>query len=393
MPDFVDIIMPQSQEGTQSVIANWLKRPGDAVRENEPLIEISTDKVTMEVAAPSSGVLKEIVTPENTQVKPGELLGRIEIGVVSKQTSTSSVQKSSKPGTQAAQGPKVAIENISPVVRKLIKEYNLDPAAIDGSGKDGRITHEDVIRHIEAKARGEKSQSEAKSLQGKRVPHNPMRKMIANHMVESMLHTAPHVTTVFQADLSRVMADQKAKESEFAKQGVKLTLTSYFIQATVAALKAVPQVNSRWHDDATEIFEECNIGIATALGDQGLIVPVLHGAEQLDLFDTAKALQDLVSKARNNSLTSADIQGGTFTITNHGVSGSLIATPIINQPQSAILGIGKMEKRPIVIEQGGKDELSIRPMVYVTLTIDHRLLDGFVANSFLSAFVKNLESY
>jgi 2-oxoglutarate dehydrogenase E2 component (dihydrolipoamide succinyltransferase) len=226
----------------------------------------------------------------------------------------------------------------------------------------------------------------------KRVPHTPTRRRIAQHMVESMLKTAPHVTAVFDADLSAVIAHREQHKQAFEQMGFKLTYTAYFVAAAVKALQAVPEVNSRWHDDALELFEDCNIGVATAAAG-GLVVPVIQQAQKLDLLGIAQHLQELTTRARNGKLEPADLRGGTFTITNHGVSGSLIATPIINQPQSAILGIGKVEKRIMVIEEGGKDSMQIRPMAYVTLTIDHRALDGFQANAFLGKFVEALAGW
>jgi 2-oxoglutarate dehydrogenase E2 component (dihydrolipoamide succinyltransferase) len=207
-----------------------------------------------------------------------------------------------------------------------------------------------------------------------------------------MLRTSPHVTAVFDADLSAVVAHRQAHRAAYQQRGVKLTYTAYVVAAAVQALQAVPEVNSRWHDDALEVFSDCNIGIATAV-EGGLLVPVLHKAQTLDLFGIAARLQELTDKARAGQLALEELQNGTFTITNHGVSGSLIATPIINQPQSAILGVGKMEKRVVVVEVGGKDTLQISPMAYVTLTIDHRALDGFQANAFLSEFTEALESW
>jgi 2-oxoglutarate dehydrogenase E2 component (dihydrolipoamide succinyltransferase) len=199
---------------------------------------------------------------------------------------------------------------------------------------------------------------------------------------------------VFEADLTAVIRHRAAHKAEFEKRGTPLTLTAYFVAASVAAIRKVPQANSRWHDDHLEIFGDINIGIGTALGDQGLIVPVLHQAEQKNLKGIAAGLADLTGRARASKLSPADVRGGTFTISNHGVSGSLIATPIIiNQPQSAILGVGKIEKRVKVKEVDGADVLAIRPTCYVSLTIDHRVLDGYQTNAFLSELVKTLENW
>ena len=222
------------------------------------------------------------------------------------------------------------------------------------------------------------------------MPDTRMRKSIAHHMAQSMA-TAPHVTSVFEVDLSAVIAHRNAHKADFESRGTKLTFTAYFVRATVAALEAVPEVNSRWHDDALELFDDCNVGVGTALETGGLIVPVILQAQTLDLEGTAARLQDLTSRARAGTLTPKDVQGGTFTISNHGVSGSLVATPIvINQPQSAILGIGKLENR-VVADPNGVPV--VRPRMYVTLTIDHRVLDGFQANAFLTRWVETIESW
>jgi 2-oxoglutarate dehydrogenase E2 component (dihydrolipoamide succinyltransferase) len=207
-----------------------------------------------------------------------------------------------------------------------------------------------------------------------------------------MLRTAPHVTAVWDVDLSAIVAHRKKNLDGFQEQGVRLTYTTYFVAASVKALQAVPEVNSRWHDDALEIFEDCNIGVATAL-ESGLIVPVIRQAQNLDLLGIARVLADQTERARRGKIDLNEIQGGTFTITNHGVSGSLIATPIINQPQSAILGIGKMEKRTQIVEVEGKDSITIKPMAYVTLTIDHRALDGYQANRFLDVWTKAITGW
>jgi 2-oxoglutarate dehydrogenase E2 component (dihydrolipoamide succinyltransferase) len=228
----------------------------------------------------------------------------------------------------------------------------------------------------------------------RRVPHTPIRRRIAEHLTQSLLHTAPHVTTVFEADLSAVLQDRTQRREEFAQRGVPLTLTAYFVQAAVTAIRAVPEANSRWTDSALEIYEFMHIGIATAVEGSGLLVPVLRDAQSLTLFDTARGLDDLVVRARSGSLAPADVRGGTFTISNHGVSGSLLAAPIIiNQPQSAILGVGKLQKRPVVFEERDEEKLLVRPCCYVTLTLDHRVMDGHQANRFMQSFVQRLEQW
>ena len=226
------------------------------------------------------------------------------------------------------------------------------------------------------------------------MPHTSVRKRIAERMVESLLHTAPHVTTIFEVDLSAVLAHRAQHRADFEQRGASLTLTAYFLAACVDAIREVPEVNSRWSDDALEIYDNIDIGVGTAVEGKGLVVPVVRAVQSLDLFGIARALSDLVARAREDKLTPADVRGGTFTISNHGVSGSLVATPIvINQPQSAILGVGKLEKRAVVVDDNGTDKIVVQPRCYVTLTLDHRVMDGHRANRFLQVLVERLENW
>jgi 2-oxoglutarate dehydrogenase E2 component (dihydrolipoamide succinyltransferase) len=383
MSSLIDVIVPVGQaEGTESVVSTWFKSVGDAVTENEPLLEISTDKVNMEVAAPGTGRLVEILKTDGEQVEPGEILGRLDTSATAEVKAEVSAPPPAMAQADGVEKQPPTLE-LSPAVRKLLKEHGLDASQVTGTGKGGRITADDVTRHVES---GKKPST---GLSGRMVKHSQMRRSIAQHMVNSVA-TAPHVTSVFDADLSRVVAHREANKAEFEKRGAKLTYTAYFVKATVDALRKVPEVNSRWHDDALEIFDDINIGVATALGSGGLIVPVITKAQDLDLYGIAERLQDLTDRARIEQLDTRDVQNGTFTISNHGVSGSLIAAPIIiNQPQSAILGIGKLERR-VVAMAGGNDEVQVKPMCYVTLTIDHRVLDGFQANQFLTSWVEAL---
>jgi 2-oxoglutarate dehydrogenase E2 component (dihydrolipoamide succinyltransferase) len=390
MPTLVDVTVPVGQaEGTESVVSTWFKSVGDAVSVNEPLLEISTDKVNMEVASPGSGRLVEIVRNDGEQVEPGEVLGRIDTSATA---DAKAPAEAPPPAVAQADGVEKspAPAELSPAVRKLLKEHGLDASQVTGTGKGGRITADDVLKHVgetpkAAPRRDAETQRETR-IAGRMVKHSQMRRSIAQHMVQSVA-SAPHVTSVFDADLSAVIAHRDANKAEFEKRGAKLTYTAYFVKASVDALKAVPEVNSRWHDDALEIFDDINIGVATALGSGGLIVPVIMKAQDLDLFGIAERLQDLTDRARNEKLDPRDVQNGTFTISNHGVSGSLIASPIIiNQPQSAILGVGKAERRVVAVGDSGS-EVEVKPMCYVTLTIDHRVLDGFQANQFLTSWV------
>jgi 2-oxoglutarate dehydrogenase E2 component (dihydrolipoamide succinyltransferase) len=415
MSNLLEIRFPDDQqEGTEAVLLKWLKAPGETVSAHEPVAEIETDKVVVEIAAPASGTMGEIRLNEGDAANPGDLLCTL----ITDTTGPIAAEKSNSPiGIQAtgAASPKSitngdARTKLSPAVRNRLMKYQVDAELITGSGKNGRITVQDVEAFVEKGVREPFSKSSgpqpetikenaslppiSRELKSQKVPHDNMRKRIAKNMVASLMHTAPHVTAVFEVDLTAVMRHRKANKAEFQKRGTPLTLTAYFVAASITAIREVPQANSCWHDDHLEIFNDINIGIGTALGDQGLIVPVLHQAEQKNLKGIAAGLADLTGRARTGKLSTTDVRGGTFTISNHGVSGSLIATPIIiNQPQSAILGVGKIEKRVKVKEVDGQDVLTIRPMCYVSLTIDHRVLDGFQTNAFLSRLVETLENW
>jgi 2-oxoglutarate dehydrogenase E2 component (dihydrolipoamide succinyltransferase) len=379
MATLTDIVLPADQtEGTTNVVGKWFKAVGDRVAANEPLLEITTDKVTVEIAAPEDGVLVEILKPEGESVEQGEILGRV--GQASGATPLppppeAMAQPDGAPRTSAdATG---AEAELSPAVRRLLKEHRIDPAQVRGTGRGGRITAPDVESYLAARTTAKPAKAG-----GRLIPHSPMRKSIAAHMVQSVA-TAPHVTSVFEVDLSAVIRHRSSHQP-------KPTFTAYFVRASVAALQAVPEVNGRWHDDALELFDDCNIGIGTALESGGLIVPVVKQAQLLDLDETAARLNDLTTRARAGTLTPKEVQDGTFTISNHGVSGSLVAAPIIiNQPQSAILGVGRVEQRAVVIDGG----IEARPRCYVTLTIDHRVLDGFQANAFLTRWVETIERW
>jgi len=391
MAELVPIAAPADQEeGTEMVVGTWLKSVGESVTLNEPLLEITTDKVTVEIAAPATGILREILKSADQPIQAGEVLGRIEVGAV--ESAGRAKANAAAPARQStAEGAPAAAE-LTAAVRRLLTEHGLEASAISGTGRGGRITVQDVEAHIASRAKTPPT-SEPGAYPSRKVPHTGMRRSIAQHMVQSVA-VAPHVTTVFEADLSAIAAHREAHRAAFEADGVKLTYTAYFVRASVAALQAVPEVNSRWHDDALELFDDCNIGVATALPQGGLILPVIHRAQTLDLRATAERLQELTQRARAGTLGPKDVQHGTFSISNHGVSGSLVAAPIvIPQPQSAILGVGKLERRPVAREQGGAEVVEVRPMCYVTLTIDHRVLDGFQANTFLARWVEEIEGW
>lgn len=436
MDSTLDIRAPAEQtEGTRSQVLRWLKNIGEPVSENEPLLEIETDKVTVEVAAPASGVLREIVKGEQEEIAPGEVLGRIELGeaavniaghpaprsslatsAADARTSGAAIGATTTTNQHGVTGSDAdataVVARLSPAVRRLLAERGIDAASLRGSGEGGRITVDDVIAHTsrspaEAPDKAATPSSRAAvatpdpvpasadtRLPRHSVPHTVIRKRIAEHMVQSLLQTAPHVTTLFEVDLSAVLSHRARHRADFEHRGAPLTLTAYFLLAAVAALRAVPEANSRWTDTALEIYDTINIGVATALEGGGLVVPVLREVESRTLFDVANALSGLVKAAREGHLKPADVRDGTFTISNHGVSGSLLATPIvINQPQSAILGVGKLEKRPVVVSEQGEDRIVVRPKCYVTLTIDHRVMDGHQANRFLQELVRTLEAW
>jgi 2-oxoglutarate dehydrogenase E2 component (dihydrolipoamide succinyltransferase) len=400
MADTANIVMPLEQEGSKSTVRAWLKKVGDAVKRDEPIVELETDKVAVEVPAPADGVLASIALGEGDEAAPGAVLGVLTLGVAATEhrrpagmpASTQSVEAKMPAGSRRSEGEREA--RLSPLVKRLLSDHRLDAADVSGTGRDGRITHKDVE---DAVARGKvkpvAKPAPASAIVGGRVPHDAMRRSIAEHMSRSVA-VAPHVTAVFEADFSAIAAHRAKHKDAYAKSGAQLTYSAYIVRAAAEAMKVSPNVNARWHDDFLEVFEDANIGLGVALGDKGLIVPVIQRAQALSLRETAAKLTDLTERARKNALKPADVQGGTFTISNHGVSGSLVATPIIiNQPQSAILGVGKLEKRVVVRTVGGADAMVIKPMAYVSLTIDHRVLDGHQTNAWLTRFVEILETW
>jgi len=416
MSDTADIVMPMEQEGSKSVVRAWLKRVGDAVKRDEPIVELETDKVAVEVPAPADGVLDSIALNEGDEAAPGAVLGVLNTSVAPDATQSRSGTQEQAPqplpqgsgfAANAARRNDGARElRLSPLVKRLLADHRLDARDIAGSGRDGRITHKDVEALLSSPVRegggreaigGESntrlSHAGRDSGGAKKKPHDAMRRSIAEHMSRSVA-TAPHVTAVFEADFSAIIAHRAKHKEAYAKQGAVLTYSAYIVRAAAEAMAASPNVNARWHDDFLEVFEDANIGIGVALGDKGLIAPVIKRAQALTLKEIAAALTALTERARNNQLKPADVQGGTFTISNHGVSGSLVAAPIIiNQPQSAILGVGKLEKRVVVREIAGADAIVIKPMAYVSLTIDHRVLDGHQTNAWLTHFVATLETW
>ncbi|KAA1184778.1 dihydrolipoamide succinyltransferase [Rhizobium tropici] len=400
MTNTVEITSPIEQEGTKAVVRNWLKQIGDHVREGDALVELETDKVTQEIPAPCDGILSEISMTDGDDAVPGAILGRMSVEAIS-----IAAEAAATPLPMQQPAPTMTASSYySPAVRSAAKEYAIDPASLKGSGKGGRVTRADMDHALEAgkshpaalisqQATGQPFPVTSVEGKSRSVPHSAMRLAIARHMAES-LATAPQVTAVFEADFTAIMRHRDRHKDRMKAEGINLSYTAYFVAASVAAMKIVPEVNSRWHDDSLEVFEDVNIGVGIALADKGLVAPVIRQAQDLPLETIAARLQDLTNRTRSNALKADELKGGTFTISNHGVSGSLVASPIIiNQPQSAILGIGKLEKRVVVREVDGVDTIQIRPMSYVSLTIDHRSLDGHQANAWLTEFVRVLQDW
>jgi len=425
------VIMPQLGESvTEATLTKWLKTTGEPVNEFEALLEINTDKVDAEVPSPASGVLLAILVPEGANVQVGTLLAWIGDPTEALQAETEPASGMSPSPAAGDLPPNIAhspatpnqlpagqdrqLGFISPLVRRMAQEYNLDLAQIPGTGQGGRITKHDVQAYLQRQSTGRSGaqaagqpgnlttwqpETEATrsanyppiSLPGDElIPLTPLRRAIAEHMVYSE-RTAPHVTTVMEADLSRVVAHRQANKDAFTRDGANLTYTTYFLAAATAALKIYPLVNASWSEQGIIVHHTVNIGLAASLGEAGLIVPVIRNADSLSLLGLARTINDLAGRARSRQLKPEEVKGGTFTITNHGITGSLFAAPIINQPQCAILGVGAIQKRPVVISDAlGNDAIAIRPMVYLSLTFDHRILDGALADTFLNEVVKSL---
>jgi 2-oxoglutarate dehydrogenase E2 component (dihydrolipoamide succinyltransferase) len=396
MSRIADVIAPSNEEGTKATILRWYKAAGDSIRKDEPLLELETDKVTVEIPSPATGELCEILKQPDEEVLPGQVLARVRIALhdtaapLRQSVPAAAVAADAVPsqlapvGALSAEG---ARPPLSPAVRRLLDQHGLSPADIVGSGQGGRLTARDIERHV-----GEPLAALPVAA-ASRLPHTAIRRRVAEHMARS-LALAPHVTTLFEADLTRVLAHRSGNAAAFEHQGARLTLTAYFVAACARALRAHPVVNATYHEDALELHADANIGVGTALGNDGLIVPVIHRAQELDLLGIARRLGHLVGAARAGKLAPEEVRGGTFTISNHGVGGSLLAAPIvINQPQVAILGVGKVERRVVVLDAQGIEAIGVRAKCYLTLTIDHRALDAFQANAFLTYIVNALEQW
>ncbi len=449
------VLMPQLGESVvEGTVTEWLVAEGQPVTKDAPLLQLTTDKIETELPAPASGILRQILVPAGQTVAKGAVLAVIEEEESGDRSQATGIRGvAATPVAQrmaAAQGIDLAglrgsgpdgritradVEAhlaaaptspppplppgaggsirevgsanagfISPVVGRLAAEHRVDLAQVAGTGEGGRITKKDVLAFVAARPVAQSAGLPPAATRWVAaqepdipVPLSPMRRAIAQHMTRS-LQTAPQVTTVMEADLSRVVAGRERLKAEFAGQGVRLTFTPFFVQAIVAGLRAVPEANSTFRDDALLIHKQIHIGVAVAL-PEGLIVPVIRDADSLSLLELARAVNDLAERARRDQLTPDEVQGGTFTLTNHGTSGSLLATPILVPPQAGILGVGAIQKRPVVISRGRallpdtEDAIAIRPMAYLSFTFDHRVLDGQGADRFLAAVKKFLEGY
>ncbi len=451
------IMPQMGESVVEGTVGRWLKQPGDTVEEYEPIVEVETDKVTSEVTASVGGTVLKIYIGEGLTVPAGTVLaligqpGELVPEAVAPEAAAG-FGHAAMPGMDTAAAPaapppdpvpapapvRAQGPHITPVVARIAAEHHIDVTRLTGSGHGGRVTKKDILAYIEDHSAAAPvpmtpelppweqpgsgdlfkptddlyktldrasapppapapiappdhlhSAPPAPGQPGDLVPHSTMRRRIAEHMVRSKLHTAPHVTTVFEADMHAVVAHRAAHKDAFARRGVNLTFTAYFVTATAEALRRHPGVNSEWRDDGLLLKPDINIGVAVAL-DEGLIVPVVKHADELALAGVARQINDLAQRARAGALKPEEVQGGTFTITNHGVSGSLFATPIINQPQSGILGVGAIKKRVVVQED---DSIAIRPMVYLSFTFDHRVLDGAAADWFVAEIVTLLEGW
>jgi len=426
--------MPQLGESVvEGTVARWLKAPGESIEKFEPLLEISTDKIDTEIPSPAAGTLLTIVAAEGMTVAVGEPLAHIgEPGervdepaphahaANEPKRSQATAMPATSPAPQAVAERPSGRDFISPVVARIAREHAVDLGAVSGTGLGGRITKKDILAFVAARSQqstdeqpvtGETQRTapasrdaEASVLQPQEgtadetlQPLSAMRRAIAQHMVLSK-QTSPHVTTVYEVDMSAVVRHREATRQRFREIGVTLTYTPYFVAAVAAALRKVPTANNHFTDAGIRVNRRVHIGVAVAL-EEGLIVPVVRDADEKNLQGLARAVNELAASARGGKLSAEATRGGTFTITNHGVTGSLLGTPIINQPQSGVLGIGTIAKRAVVrsgsasLLPSADDAIVIRPTCYLSFSFDHRLLDGATADTFLATIKTYLEAY
>lgn len=395
----VDIAVPELGESvTEATVARWLKAPGDAVARDEPVVELETDKANLEVAASAAGVLAEILVDDGRDVAVGAVLGRIEEGAAAAPPDAPAPAAPPAEAAPVAAAPANVEETapapqpLSPAVRRLVAEHDLDPAALKGSGKGGRILKGDVIDALSADAPTTTPPAQEPapaapaadapppdaSAGERRVPMSRLRKVIARRLKHAQ-ETAAMLTTFNEADMTAAMeARARYREPFEAKHGVRLGFMSFFVKAAAVALREQPALNARIDGDDIVYNDACHIGVAVG-APRGLVVPVLRDAGRMGFADIERAIADFGRRAQDGTLTVEDMTGGTFTISNGGVYGSLLSTPILNPPQSAILGMHKIEKRPVA----AGDSIALRPMMYLALSYDHRIVDGREAVTFL----------
>jgi 2-oxoglutarate dehydrogenase E2 component (dihydrolipoamide succinyltransferase) len=401
-----EIRVPQLGESvTEATIGKWFKAEGQAVKADEPLVELETDKVTVEVPAPAAGVLSSIAAQPGQTVNVGALLGAIEEGAAGAAAPKAEAKPAAKPAEPALAAPAVATEAkpLSPAVRKIVEENKLDPNAIAGTGKDGRLTKGDVLGEVAKPAappppviappvappppappRAPSPQADAE--REERVRMSRLRLTIARRLKDAQ-NTAAMLTTFNEVDMTHVMALRNQYKEVFEKKhGVKLGFMSFFVKACIHALKEIPAVNAEIDGDDLVYKNYYHIGVAVGT-EKGLVVPVVRDADRMSFATIEKTINDFGKRARDGQLQIAEMQGGTFTISNGGVYGSLMSTPILNAPQSGILGMHKIQERPMAV--GG--QVVIRPMMYLALSYDHRIVDGKEAVTFLVRVKEGLE--
>ena len=410
-----DVVMPQMGESIfEGTITKWLKKTGDKIQRDEPLFEISTDKVDAEIPAPASGVLQEIKVAEGNTVQVNTVVGIIGDGdgtavpVPAKAAAPapSAPAPAKKESQTPAPPPGADTEDesdvrSSPLVRKLAREHSVDLSQIKGTGTGGRVTKQDVLDFVErrtaapvtASAPRQASAPAPAVIPGDLVPMSQMRKIIAQRMIESR-RTSAHVHAMFEVDMTRIVNLRNKLKSGFEKRhGARLTFMPFFVRAAIIALQQFPIVNSSLEGESIRYHQHVNAGIAVAL-DWGLIVPVLKNADELNFLGLQRGITDLGERARSKKLMPADVEGSTFTITNPGQFGAVFGLPIINQPNVAIMGVGGITKQPLVItDKDGADSIAIRSVVHLTLGYDHRVVDGAVADQFMAVVKKALENW
>src|SRR5277367_1835680 len=414
-----DVIMPQMGESIfEGTITKWLKKPGDTVQQDEPLFEISTDKVDAEIPSPAAGVLSEIKVQAGTTVQINTVVAVISgaAGGAKAAPSTppapvSIAQTVAEPDAETEAAESGERVRSSPLVRKIAKENNLDLRQVPGTGSAGRITKEDILSHLAkgapaapapkpaapapapAAAKPAAPPSPVATVGDELVPLTRMRSIIAQRMVDSK-RTSAHVHTVFKIDMSRIVRLREKEKSKYEQRnGVKLTYMPFISRAVIATLRKMPIVNASMEGDAIRYHKNINLGIAVAL-DWGLIVPVIRQAEDKSFLGIARAIVDLAERARAKKLKPEEVASGTFTITNPGIFGEQFGTPVINQPESAILGVGGLFKEPTVVtDENGSDSIAIHSIIRLTLGFDHRIIDGADAGKFMAELKKYLENW